>query len=525
MKTRRTFIKTIAMLLIFSLLSISFFSCSSAMDEGGETINPTPSSEADNKPSETLAPSESALTAEGTDSALSIDQTSADANSAGNSLLITDVNSAKASSVNSIEFFRNGSYNFKIVRSALANSFDKTYCNYIASLFEKLTGVMPEIVTDAVTTSGPAILVGKTRYAESTAVYNGLSTNQSKSVLSGNKYAIAYTNESSALLLYNEIKIVLVRNSTENSVVIDSKWNFNCTYTPPATSSYTSNTIFVTEQKTSKLVFYDFNLYQPGKTLDDLRVKSISIGSLAGLKYRENTIFGNVIIVAGGDGSTGIYDTSGGKIWSTSNPGNNPHSVEILPSGNLVVASSTGDTVRLFTTSALKNGGSVNYYDYTLDDAHGVLWDPAYNRLWALGNSALNAYSLSGSGTGERLVYDASKSITLPSYFRGGHDLSPDYTNTRYLYLSLGGRVVKFDKSTKTMDTLFTKTPDSVKGFSNNPAGNIFFTGQAGMFDASWITNTIHFWKLQPDGSYEKIMVSSSTDTFYKSRVYCGSYQ
>jgi len=84
--------------------------------------------------------------------------------------------------------------------------------------------------------------------------------------------------------------------------------------------------------------------------------------------------------------------------------------------------------------------------DYELNGAHGVLWDPEYEVLWGLGGYELVAYAVSGSGTKEKIskISDMGTSIKNLGY---GHDLQPDYTDTRYLYFT-AGNVYRFDKET-----------------------------------------------------------------------------
>lgn len=302
----------------------------------------------------------------------------------------------------------------------------------------------------------------------------------------------------------------------------------------PPENTYESapNLVMANDQLSGRLVIFDLDQYSLGKTLDELEVWSVDTGHAAGLKYREDTVFGDVIIVAGTVSAMYAYP-SGEILWSTDEPGKNPHSIEILPSGNIVIASSTDSKLRFFNTSALKSGGEVTYTDYTLEDAHGVLWDPEYEILWAIGNVSLKAYRLRGSGENENMVSTSSWGTALPEGFRGGHDLSADYTNTRYLYLSLGYRIVRFDKETKELQTLSEKSADSVKGFSNNPSGNLFATGACGgeglFWDDewfnSWCTETINFCLRNDDGTYEKIAIKSEKSAFYKARAFCGDYQ
>ena len=433
---------------------------------------------------------------------------------------------------NHLTVFANGEYKVNFICSATATDLDKSVCNQLCLLFSKATGVMPTVKTDAARISGPAILIGKTTNEKSTELYSSVSTNQAKAALSKDFYAIAYANEESFLELYERLRALISRQLEGNALVIDSNWNLSLRHVNTAKASISlPNKVIAFDQRYQQAVIYNLNNYSAGKTLDDLEESSFTVGPGAGIKYRENTVFGNVVIIAGPE--SGIYTTSGSKKWSTTNPGYSPHSIEILPSGNLVIASSSDNKLRFFKTSALINNGSVSYEDYTIADAHGVLWDPTYGVLWAIGNTELNAYRIKGNGTGEKLVLDPNMSITLPEYFRGGHDLSPDYLNTRYLYASLGYKVVKVDKETGQMRTLFEKTPTSVKGFSNNTAGNFFVTGETGGAGKawanesyqSWCTDTIYFCRYKADDTLEQIPIKSSKRAFYKSRAYCGTYQ
>lgn len=298
------------------------------------------------------------------------------------------------------------------------------------------------------------------------------------------------------------------------------------------------NMVMANDQLSKRLVIYDLDAYEEGKSLDDLEVWEVETGHAAGLKYREDTVFGDVIIVAGSNSA--IYSfPSGRKLWGTNSPGNNPHSVELLPSGNFVIASSTGGTVRLFYTSYIldRSWSKANtYVDYTLEGAHGVLWDPEYQVLWALGNYDLIAYRLQGEGGEEILVEDPDMSIELPEGKYLGHDLSADYTDTRYLYITVGSCVMKVDKEQGVLIEDFPNydilNAANVKGLSNNPDGNFFISGESGgegtswqdWGNASWCTDSIYFCR-NSGGSLEKLKITSTQSAFYKVRAFCGSYQ
>ncbi|MBQ7376599.1 MAG: WD40 repeat domain-containing protein [Clostridia bacterium] len=299
-----------------------------------------------------------------------------------------------------------------------------------------------------------------------------------------------------------------------------------------------SNMLMAHDQLGERLVIYDLDAYEDGKTLDDLETFDIKVGHAAGLKYRENTVLGNVILVAGT--RTEIYSYPTGKrLWYTKTPGANPHSIEMLPSGNIVVASSSDGILRFFRTSALvdKNRDvAKTYSDYNLEDAHGVLWDPEYEVLWALGAYDLKAYKVEGEGSREKLVPDPQMSIKLPEGKYWGHDLSPDYTDTRYLYITVGSCVMRFDKEERSLSEEFPNSNllnrSNVKGFSNNPNGNLFATGETGgegcewkdWEKAAWCTNTIYYYRANGE-ALETIKLTTEKSAFYKARAFCGRYQ
>lgn len=299
-----------------------------------------------------------------------------------------------------------------------------------------------------------------------------------------------------------------------------------------------SNMVMANDQLSKRLVIYDIDAYEEGDSLDDLEVWAVDTGHAAGLKYREDTVFGDVIIVAGS--TSAIYSfPSGRKLWRTNSPGKNPHSVELLPSGNLVIASSTGGTVRLFYTSYILDRSwskAEKYVDYTLEGAHGVLWDPEYRVLWALGNYELKAYRLQGEGHEETLVEDTDMTVKLPEGKYWGHDLSPDYTDTRYLYITVGSCVMRVDKEEGVLIEDFQNHEilggTNIKGFSNNPDGSFFIAGEAGgegcswqdWGNASWCTDSIYFC-YDNGGSLEKLKLTSTESAFYKVRSFCGRYQ
>ena len=329
-------------------------------------------------------------------------------------------------------------------------------------------------------------------------------------------------------------------DSSTDSAASDKKTDTGSQELEPSTENG-PNMVMANDQIKERVVIYDFDLYEKGDTLEDLEVWSVKTGHAAGVKYREDTVFGDVVIVAGSHSA--IYEYPSGKeVWGTDNPGNNTHSVEILPSGNIVLANSTGNNLRFFAASAQLEGDNAkaqSYKEYPLDGAHGVLWDPEYDVLWALGDYELAAYRVIGEGSAQTLQKVGGMGASLPEEKTGGHDLAPDYSDSQYLYLTVNACTLRFDKEENTFDARFKNynklNGNSVKGFGNNLNGNFFMaipgdkngtgTNFEGHWKASWLTDTIYFCYMKTENLMYKLGVKSEESGFYKVRVFVGQYQ
>ncbi len=300
------------------------------------------------------------------------------------------------------------------------------------------------------------------------------------------------------------------------------------------------NQVIVCDHQNSRIVVYDMSRLGEKGNLDEAEIWEYKTGFVAGQKYREDTVYGDVVIFCGPDGP-GVVTYPGKRlVWSGGSgmAGSNPHSIEILPSGNIVTASTTDSTIRIFNTKNMveKKDKKTDYESYTFDDAHGVLWDPANECLWAVGKTELVAYKVVDDGDGteslKRVVGFGGK---LPT--TDGHDLSADFFDSNKLWITTNTGVYHFDKTTGEFDAKFDQygklSKKFVKGFGNNLNGNYFYSNPNGGKGrewegtdlAEWCTDTIYFcyWKSK-NFLYSQACVSE-TSAFYKARVFYGKYQ
>ncbi len=275
--------------------------------------------------------------------------------------------------------------------------------------------------------------------------------------------------------------------------------------------------------------------------LDKAEIWSYASGRTASLKYRENTVYGNVIVTATYYmGMKIVKYPSKEVVWSGGKAvvGDNPHSVEILPSGNILSAASSGSSVRIFNNAnVLKNKDALKYQEYTLSGAHGLLYDPTNNYVWALGSRDLVAYQVIDNKDGTeslKKVDGFGGTLPMPA---AGHDLSADLTNPRYLWITNVRGVVRYDKLENKFELTFPNSDKlsvaGLKGYGNNRNNNFvwcFPNGGKGCewenkSYASWSTDTIYFAASDGAGGFKIKSGKSPKSAFYKVRIFDGRYQ
>lgn len=253
-----------------------------------------------------------------------------------------------------------------------------------------------------------------------------------------------------------------------------------------------------------------------------------AFGRVTDFKLR-NTSAGQRVVVTASNGLAAIISYPAGvKQWAQVLPTSaNLHSAELLPNGNIAIASSNTTTgwVRVYASSQGVSG--TNYTEYPLNNAHGAQWDPTTERLWVIGKQGpgtadprvLTALAVTGSAAQPHLTEDARRWNELPDI--GGHDLSPDPGDPNVLLLSTASHTYSFDKTASV--NAFTGLSDLiyVKSITRQPSGQLVQTradyhktpqGNCAVVN-SWCTDTVDFYS--PDTSRP---VTGAQ--FYKARVW-----
>lgn len=215
------------------------------------------------------------------------------------------------------------------------------------------------------------------------------------------------------------------------------------------------------------------------------------------VKLRENGTWGGQWLAIADNSMAAIVSyPSGAKKWAkVFTGGENLHSAELLPNGDLALAASASGWVRVYSTSQ----SSAPPAQYNLPGAHAVYWDPSMNVLWAVGDTELVALTLSGPENALKL--EKFKIYTIPltdGQLPYGHDVFPVYGNPDRLWVPVNWRVWQFDKATEIWvdsytgsNTLFASGHE-VKSVGTLPSGQIAYT-YALQPTTDWDTDTVSF--------------------------------
>ena len=177
---------------------------------------------------------------------------------------------------------------------------------------------------------------------------------------------------------------------------------------------------------------------------------------------------GTHALVAASFGGVALVRLSDSKVEFFANAEGNVHSAALLPDGNVVVASSTGNYLTLFDNSQNTPGvPCTKGKRYFLDFSHGVVWDSARNVLWALARNELAEYEYNFDKSNPELV--KRNSYPLPPECLIGHDLYPVAGSDHLLFVTGHDGVAVFDAVSRT----FQKVSDirDVKSVSLSAAG------------------------------------------------------
>lgn len=172
------------------------------------------------------------------------------------------------------------------------------------------------------------------------------------------------------------------------------------------------------------------------------------------------------LLITASGGGVAIVRIADKKTLFYENAGENPHSAELLPDGNLVSVSSTDHRLTLFQVDSTFKPGDGYQKTIEIQDGHNVVWDQKRKLLWATSNNQLKAFRYNNQCAQPDLTQD--RSVSLPG--GGSHDLFPVYGEDA-LWLSQTEHIYQYNIEGDELVPLDTEYQQSIKSISSGPEG------------------------------------------------------
>ena len=172
------------------------------------------------------------------------------------------------------------------------------------------------------------------------------------------------------------------------------------------------------------------------------------IRSISGVKFRYSEYYKrDVVIACANFGWVGVIDYDNcSLLWECALPVG-PHSVEMLPNGDVVVGSADGEGALIYFP--LSAGITEPVHSIVSPSCHGVCWDPVKECLWVLEGPGIHACTVENPGTAEGKLVRVEGSGDTFSGDNGGHAFAPIGGEPGKYWASAGKALWRFDTDTQ----------------------------------------------------------------------------
>ena len=244
----------------------------------------------------------------------------------------------------------------------------------------------------------------------------------------------------------------------------------------------------------------------------------------------------DVVIACSSGGWAGVIDYEKKTVLWEYNVGNGPHSIEMIPNGDVVVACSSDPGALAYvplSAGATKPSSSIpSLY------CHGVSWDPENEWLWVLEDDGVYAAGIKNMGTKEGQIYRiGGTGSKFGNGITGGHAFSPIYGQPGMYWASSASHLWQFDSVnetiTRTYDRSSTLTAKSnIKGIASFVDGTVVETvaGLCGNDTYGWSSDGLRIITREMTSGKVQVVVTvvkfePSHREFYKVQPFTKEYQ
>ena len=242
----------------------------------------------------------------------------------------------------------------------------------------------------------------------------------------------------------------------------------------------------------------------------------------------------DVMIACSSGGGAWVVDYEEKTVLWEARIGGGPHSIEMLPNGDVVVAGSSGGPESNGHLSYVPLSAGVKKVVHTIASygCHGVSWDPENECLWVLEGDGVKAVAVVDEGTknGKLVKIDRSGS-KFPGGGNGGHAFSPVTEYPGRYWASSGSALWQYDSQTEEMYGNYQfnvyLSQGGIKGVTSFADGVVIKT-VAGIGDNTQSWSSRGFLIVSQDGASHQIkseyVVFEHRD-FYKIQPFSKDYQ
>ena len=174
------------------------------------------------------------------------------------------------------------------------------------------------------------------------------------------------------------------------------------------------------------------------------------------------------VLVTASGGGVALIRIADKKAMFYAKPGGNPHSAEVLPDGNVVVASSTGNLLSVYVYNGADSYVSRPAFTMPVHSAHNVVWDRKRGCLWTATGAQLLKLAYNGKRTAPELTQ--VRSYDMAAGNTDAHDLAP-VCGEDAMYVSTNQHVYKFDCAAEKFLDVEIFQQNTIKSISTGPEG------------------------------------------------------
>ncbi|MFJ6383601.1 DUF6528 family protein [Kitasatospora sp. NPDC092039] len=205
------------------------------------------------------------------------------------------------------------------------------------------------------------------------------------------------------------------------------------------------------------------------------------------------------LLTTASGGLAAVVETATGRVHWAADLGAaaNPHSIELLPDGNVAVAASSGGWVRLYAAS--QGPRAAAYAEFPLPGAHGVHRDARTGLLLVLGDTSLTALRVGGTPAAPTLAEVRSTPLPAP----GGHDLAAVSASPGRFWVTTSAGLWRYDPAADRFTAVHLADPAAerdLKSVGDEPGtGRLLTVAPDHTAPCDWCTSVITLHR--PEGA------------------------